>query len=166
MATVDMTKGGSGRTARAALYGKENARPYAVIDLADVATEKGSAIATGDVIQAITVPGNSYLNTCFVKVVELADCTTFNFDVGFAGDADMFVDGQGMTSGTGSAGELVTHAAGAIVGTLSRLVSANDTIDITIMTFTGTAPTTGQLAVFADITDLTAEAGSNIADVQ
>jgi len=167
MATITLAKGTANRVATADIYKKPEGTVYFTVDLVDAAASKGSALATGDVIQAIGVPGNSYVSKCFTKVTELADVTTLNFDVGFAGDADLFVDGGGMTSGTGSAGEFSTnHQSAAVTGTLSTLTSTYDTIDVTLMTFSGTVPTTGQLTIFASIVDLTAQAGSNIADVQ
>lgn len=168
MATVNETKGGVNRVGRADIYGKPKTVVYAILDLVDAAATKGSALATGDVIQVIGVPGNTYVDKCFVKVKELADVDTFHFDVGFGGDADLFVDEGGMDASLGSAGELdiSKHQTAAVTGTTSKFTSTYDTIDVTIMTFSGTAPSTGQLVIFAELVDLTAEAGSNIADVQ
>jgi|TARA_R110000824_G_scaffold167291_2_gene344215 hypothetical protein len=162
MATIALTKGSATAVGSSQLYGKPVKTLYFIYDLVDAVASKGSALAAGDVIQGLGIPGNSWVQSVAVKVNEAAaEATTLNFDVGFAGDIDMYGDHLDATSAA-----MQVPTALNFTGTASQLTTTYDTIDIQIDTYTGTTLATGQITVFATIVDLSAQAGSNIADVQ
>lgn len=173
MVTITMARGSatSSATGLAALYGRPTKTIYVIVDLVTEAARKGSALATGDVIQAIGLPANTVVTRCYSRVIEAADVSTLNVDIGTGNDADLYVDegslaSLGLLQPTNHAnGNYFAGTFGSATGTLA-FTGTYDTIDVTLMTFSGTVPTTGQLAVFAEIMDLTVPAGANIADVQ
>lgn len=65
------------------------------ISLVTAATEKGSALAANDVIQAISIPANSVILAAGLEVVTAnAGSATLTLDLGVTGvDVDAFVDG-------------------------------------------------------------------------
>ena len=151
MATVTTLAGGatSGRTAGSV--------PYFVdveIDLAAAATAKGSALATNDVIEAISIPANTVIMAAGVEVVTApAGGTSFSVDLGVTGgDVDAFVDGFAVT-GT-SAGAYATLATAGPVA-----VATADTLDLLCL---GTTPdTSGVLRVYAVLMDVDGRIGAN-----
>lgn len=172
MSTVTLPRGtvGAGGASQAALYGRPQKTLVAIVDLVDAAATKGSALAQDDVIQSIAVPANTRINSVYVRCIEAADVGTLNVDVGLGTDVDLYVDGQSMTT-TGLL-QPTAHAVGNFIpSTISSptstfaFTSTYDTIDVTLMTFTGTVPTAGQLAIYADVVDLTTPQGANIAAV-
>lgn len=173
MATITIPRGtvGSTTSAPSALYGRSSQTLVTLVDLVNAAAVKGSALATGDVIESVAVPPNTRINWCYTRVLEAADVATLNVDIGLGTDADLYVDGASIAS-TGLL-QPTNHAVGAFWTTTFATTSSTfaftgtyDTIDVTLMTFTGTVPTTGQLAVYASVDFLTDPQGANIADVQ
>lgn len=158
MANVDLRKGTSTGKGTANLYGKPVKTVYTLIDLVKAAAVKGSALATGDVIQALRIPIGTRVLFAGAKVIEACDATTLNFNVGTSGDAARFV-AAGIGAWSQPAGTFAVFAGSA--GTLN-IANAAESINVTIGTFTGTVPTTGVLAVFADIADYSEFAGANI----
>lgn len=124
------------------------------IDLAEVATKKGSAIAASDVIEALNVPAGTLVKFAGVQVVEpmTGTSTDATIDVGITGgDVDQWVDGFDLDGA--SAGDFAAVAAGASTPTM---VSAQDTIDVLVATQTGTI-TGGKIRVFAEMLNVSNE---------
>jgi hypothetical protein len=148
---VDVTKGGTilHPTQRGARV------PYAMmntVDLAEVTTAKGSAIANGEIVNVFNVPANSILHGALAQVVTAANTSTgatFDLDVG---EGDDFVDGGDLlTTGyvaAGSNGSLPFE-------TNSVAPSAtSDTIDMKLIMPGSVALATGKIRVWAWFTDV------------
>jgi len=152
VSTLAKAEGGKGNPGR---------KPYMVeveIDLAEAATAKGSALATNDVIQAITVGENTVVMFAGMEITEApAGGTTASIDLGITGgDVDAFVDGFTLTGG--SVGDYATLANTAT----PILVTTSDTIDMLLL---GTTPdTSGKVRVYAYLFDVDGFGSSKAAD--
>lgn len=140
MATVSsfVRTGGKGNPGR---------KPYFVeveIDMAEAATAKGSALASSDVLQAITVPADHVVMWAGMECTETpAGGTGTVLDLGITGnDPDRFVDGFAYDSA--SAGDYATMANTGVPLPLG----SEDTIDVLIQAAT-TVSTSGKVRVFA-----------------
>lgn len=123
-----------------------------VIDLADVVTAKGSAIAQGDVIEALYLPAGTQVLFAGLQVMEVMTGTSTDatVDLGITGgDVDAFVDGFDLD---GAAAEAYATVASAAV-TPATFLSTADTLDILVVTQTGTI-TGGKIRVFAHVLDV------------
>lgn len=131
--------------------GNPGRKPYFVeveLDLAVAATEKGSALAANDIIQAITVGANTVVMFAGAEITEApAGGTTCTADIGITGgDVDAFVDGMTITGA--SVGDYATLANTAT----PILVTTSDTIDVLLL---GTTPdTSGKIRVYAVLMDV------------
>lgn len=141
MATITTLAGGAG-------VGNTASRvPYVadvIVDFAEAATAKGSALAAADVIQAISVPANTMVLGAGIEVVTAADgaAAGIAMDLGVTGgDTDGFVDGFAYHSA--AVGAYASVGAGTSV-----MVSTADTIDLLFQAAT-TAPVSGKVRVFA-----------------
>ena len=78
-----------------------------VVNIATALSDKGSALAAADVIPAIAVKkGTCILNAGIeVDTAQTSDIDFLNDDIGYGGDADVFVDGFDGTS----AGMMLRH---------------------------------------------------------
>jgi len=153
MASINMSQGTAAGKAPAALYQKTSRTLYKLIDLAKAATAKGSALASADVIQALAIPANTVVLTAGYRVIEVADVTgDLKFKLGRAASDAEFV---GVTAGSMAA----LNALGSLV--FSHNTSATN-INLTFGSLTASVPTTGVLAVWANVIDLNEFAGSNI----
>ena len=141
-----------GRAGKAGLPGQ----PFmieGVLDFAQAATDKGTALAADDVIPGLTIPANHLILHAGLEVLTAHTGTSSNTDFDFGitgGDLDNFVDGfdfDGASVGDFAA----TPAAYAPV-----MVGATDTIDLEIQAMTGTT-TGGSLRMFALLVDLTSQ---------
>lgn len=164
MATIDLANLGSSDVAAQPTGFTTVGHAYVEvreIDLAEVVTEKGSAIAQGDIITAVPVPADCLVLGGGIKVTEAMTGTSTDatIDVGVTGGtADALVDGFDLD--------------GASVGDTSlanpmevQYVAANDTVDILIATQTGTI-TGGKILVFALIAPVGEEMAKNPGRVQ
>lgn len=151
MATVDMTSGVN--TLHPTRAGNTSL-PYLVevnLDIAEAATEKGSALAAADVIKVIDVPAGTLVLAAGIQVTtETTDTQTdVTVDLGITGvDADAFVDGYDLDAA--SAGAYASQPAAyqpIVVGATA------DTIDLLIATATA-APTAGELRIWAVLQDI------------
>jgi hypothetical protein len=124
------------------------------IDLAAAQTAKGSALAAGDIIEAISLPkGTLVLNAGIELTTAIAGSTVLTLDVGIAAYAgDSFVDGFNAVAA--SAADI---AASDTTAAVPAVLTAADTVDVTVasLTTTLTAGVVRVWAVVADITDLT-----------
>lgn len=114
------------------------------IDFAEATTEKGSALAASDVIEAIPVPADSLVLGGGIKVLEAmtGTSTDLTIDVGVtAGTVDALVDGFDLDGASADATSVANPME-------VQYVAANDSIDILIATQTGTF-TGGKVRVFA-----------------
>ena len=123
--------------------------PYLVekyIDFAAAATANGSALASADVIECITVPTNTLILNAGMEVTTVmgGESSDNAFDLGITGvDADVFVDG--FDADAAAAGAYAQNAAAfqpVVIGATA------DTIDLLIQAAT-TAPTSGVVRVWA-----------------
>jgi hypothetical protein len=142
MATITTLAGGAtaGRTVGSVPYLVDKS-----IDFAAAATAKGSALASADVIEALSVPVNTVILNAGLEVTTVlgGESNDTTFDLGTGTDADNFVDG--FDADAAAAGAYAQNAAAfqpIVVGATA------DTIDITIATAT-TAPTSGVVRVWA-----------------
>jgi hypothetical protein len=142
MATITTLAGGAtaGRTVGSVPYLIDTS-----IDFAAAATAKGSALASADVIEALSVPVNTVILNAGLEVTTVlgGESNDTTFDLGTGVDADNFVDG--FDADAAAAGAYAQNAAAfqpLVVGATA------DTIDITIATAT-TAPTSGVVRVWA-----------------
>lgn len=148
---INMVKGSGGNHMPAQSY----PGPYRVevfVDLADVTTEKGSAIAQGDIIEVIEVPAGSQVLFAGFQVVEAMTGTSTDTTLDFGvtgGDADCWVDGFDLD---GAAAGAYASAATASITPAQTFFSAADTLDLLVATQTNTV-TGGVLRVFANILD-------------
>lgn len=155
MATVSTLSRSGGK-------GNPGRKPYFVeveIDLAVAATEKGSALAAADVIEAITVGANTVVMFAGMECTETpAGGTGTVLDLGITGnDPDRFVDGFAYDSA--SAGD---YAAQANTGVPLPVATA-DTIDVLIQAAT-TVSTSGKVRVYALLMEVDGLGGSKAAD--
>lgn len=150
MATISsLANGGTGHANRG------NRRvPYLVeayIDLADAATAKGSALAQGDVIEAINVPAGTFILGAGLQLIDDMTGTstdaTINFGVTGV-NASAYVAGWDIDA----AAEL-SFATPATTAHEPRLITTADTIDMLIVTQTGTI-TGGVVRAFAWLMDV------------
>jgi len=119
------------------------------IDLAEVLAEKGSALADNDVIEAIQIPAGQLVLTAGIQVVTAANGTTLTADLGITGgDVDQFVDGGNLRAAAG------TYCATPVTAQ-HHLFTAADSIDVLLLTLTGTV-STGKFRVWALVASVSA----------
>lgn len=135
--------------------------PYLVeveVDFAAAVTAKGSALAQGDVIQALDLPDGTMILAAGVEVTEVmaGTSTDLTLDIGITGgDVDAFVDGFDFDG--------ASLGAYAINGVNEPVIlSADDTVDILLTTMTGSL-TGGKLRLFAVVIDTNAKAAPGLA---
>jgi len=119
-----------------------------VLNLATALSDKGSALAAADVIPAIAVPkGTMILNAGIEVDTAITSASALTLDLGTGVDADVFTDGF---DGTSAAGVLSQNPA----AYQPVMAVADDNIDVTIATLTGTL-STGKMRVWAVLMDCT-----------
>lgn len=126
------------------------------IDFAEAVTSKGSALAQGDVIEAIPVPADSLVLGGGLKVLEAhaGTSTDLTLDVGVtAGTVDALVDGFDFDGASVDDTVLANPME-------VQYVAANNTIDILLTTMTGTT-TGGKVRVFALIAPVGGQMANN-----
>lgn len=162
MATISMTTAGV-----AGCHPSRNANvkvPYLVeveIDLADAVTEKGSALAQADVIEAISVPANTMIlaGGAYKKTAMTGTSTDLTFDLGITGGVvDNLINGWDFD------GASVDTYATPLGVQEPIIVSAADTIDLLFATQTGTV-TGGTMRIFALLLDVSDASAPGIAAV-
>lgn len=147
MATVDVTNALTGATHQTR-HGAVTV-PYRTdvnITVAEALAAKGSALAAADVIEAIRVPAGTLILSAGVSVVTPGDSTTLTLDVGTAVDADAWVDGFDGKSAAGTYSQ-------APAAYQPIMAVAEDTIDVTLATLTGTLAA-GEFVVWAVLLDV------------
>jgi hypothetical protein len=161
MSTIALASGTVTGKGLAALYGKPAKQLYKLVNLVDAATVKGSALAATDIITTVRVPKYSTLIAPRVCVLEVADCATLHADVGVAVSTTL-VTNNIIDEGDLTALGPLTNAGGTALVTFLEIGTAAD-LSVTLMTFSGTAPTTGVFAVTAIVLDMSQFEGANIA---
>ena len=155
MATVDLTIAARGNQAR-------GRKPYMIqntIDLAVATTSKGTALASADVYECLSIPASSVILHAGLQVVTVMTGTSTDtgYDLGITGgDVDNFVDGFDY-DGAAAGDYAATPVAYAPV-----VVGTADTLDILVAAQTGTS-LTGKIRVFATLMDIS-DAGDMAAD--
>ena len=127
--------------------------PYMVqteLNMATALSDKGSALAAGDPIPVIAVEKGTMILNAGLEVVTATSAGTSTCDLGTGVDADAFVDGFDSASGT-AAGTLSQNPA----AFQPIMCVADDNIDLTLATQSGTAMTTGKLRIWAVLMDCT-----------
>ena len=141
---------GDNTTSVARGMGARGRQPYFVqheLNFATAVTDKGTALAAGDVIPGLTIPANTLILHAGFEVTEAhaGTSTDVELDLGITGgDLDNFVDGfdfDGAYAPTPAAYNPV------IVG------GTSDTLDIEIQAMTGTT-TGGKIRMFATLMDI------------
>jgi hypothetical protein len=151
MATVDMASNinaGGHRTQ------SDAHTPYLVsasVNFATATTTKGSALATGDVIQVLDIPAETIVLMAGVEITTVTDGASgvLVFDLGTGDDADAFIDGFDADSGTAAG----TYAQTDVADFHPLVCQSADTVDITL-TFGSGGLTTGAARVFALLCDI------------
>lgn len=131
-----------------------------VVNLATALSDKGSALAAGDVIPVIAVPAGTMIMNAGIEVDTVTSGGTTTFDLGTGVDADCFVDGMDGSDSV-AAGTISQNAA----AYQPLIAVAADNIDLKLATQSGTALTTGKLRVYAvlmDIADTGIEVGTEV----
>lgn len=154
MATIDLANRAGNPSKGAPARSGAIRTPYVIgkeINLATAVTTKGSALAQGDVIEAIDIPKYTVILAGGAqKITAMTGTSTdLTFDIGITGgDVDNLVDGWDFD--------------GAAVGDISSVVGVNepviiggtaDTVDILFATQTGTV-TGGKLWVWVLVADV------------
>lgn len=152
---IDMTTGTAGHVSNIT-YSPRMYKVERVVNFADVVTTKGSAIAQGDVIQAVDLPAGSLLMFAGMEVTEAMSGTSTDtaLDLGITGgNVDAFVDGFDFDGA--SAGDYASAVGYYTAQTGPILVTSDDTLDILIQAQTGTI-TGGKIRVWAVLIDVSA----------
>ncbi len=129
------------------------------LNLATALSDKGSALAASDVIPVIAVEKGTMILNAGIEVVEATSAGTSTCDLGTGVDADAFVDGFNSASGT-AAGTLSQNPA----AYKNVMCVADDNIDLTLATQSGTAMTTGKFRIWAVLMDCTDMCGDMTAN--
>jgi len=146
MATVEIAPAAHG-------LGNPNRKPYLVqntLDFAAAVTSKGSALAQGDIIQALSIPAKTIILTCGAEVMSAmtGTSTDLTLDIGFTGgNTDFLADGFDFD------GAAVGAFTSPIVAELPLFNLSADTLDILLATQTGTL-TGGKLRVWVVLMDV------------
>ena len=140
--------------------GERGRKPYlvsTVVNFATALSDKGSALAAADAIPAIAVPKGTCILNAGIEVDTLqTSASALTLDLGTGVDADVFVDG--FNAASAAAGTVAQNAA----AFQPVMCTADDNIDLTIATLTGTL-STGKYRVWAILMDCT-DPGSLTAD--
>jgi|TARA_R110001606_G_scaffold357673_1_gene509140 hypothetical protein len=127
--------------------GARGRSPYYVqneIDIATAVATKGTALASADIIQCISIPANTLIMDAGIECTEVHTGTSSDtgFDLGVTGNnPDAFVDAFSFDGA--AVGDYAANA-----GNGGCTVAAADTLDIVFTAMTGTA-LTGKMRVFA-----------------
>lgn len=146
MATIDLaTKLGAGIAPSVDSVKRPVNFAEVYIDFEEAATEKGSALAAADVIEAIDLPAGSVVFAAGIEVIDVnAGSTVLTLDLGVTGsDADAFVDGFDFVAATAGAYAAQPAAFQPIV-----IGATADTLDVLIASLT-TTNTGGRIRVWA-----------------
>lgn len=159
MATIDDTNGTASNTSGAHPALAYSNRTYSVentIDLAVATTTKGSALASGDVIQAIFVPRNTIIHGAVAEVIALTENTGALVNIDIAGpDTDDFVDG-GAFGAADSTGWLAIGSNGLLPFGANSVAptDTSDYIDCSLELSGATTAATGKIRVVAFLSDV------------
>ena len=143
--------------------GARGRSPYYVqneIDIATAVATKGTALASADIIQCISIPANTLIMDAGIECTEVHTGTSSDtgFDLGVTGNnPDAFVDAFSFDGA--AAGEYAASA-----GNGGTVVTATDTLDIVFTAMTGTT-LTGSIRVFAWLADVSDQGLVDATDV-
>jgi hypothetical protein len=130
---------------------------------AELVAQGDGELATGDIIQALSLPLGTCVLSAGIEVTEtLVGATAFDVDMGITGgDVDIWVDGIDLgSSGSYVAGEYAAMPAATYAYVMGggATGASTDTIDILCNTVTGSL-TAGKLRVWAVVVDVADMAG-------
>ena len=114
-------------------------------DFATALSDKGGALAAGDVIPVIAVKKGMMVMNAGIEVDTASDGAVLTVDLGMIAAED-FVDGF---DGTSAAGVVAQNPA----AYSPRMAVADDNINLTLATLSGGALTTGKMRIWAVIMD-------------
>ena len=131
MANINMTPSGT-NTAGSGVgsHGERYGCWEAFIDIADVLTKKGSALAANDLIQVFDIPAQMNVLNGQLKIIEAVNASVCTLNLGTDSDDDQWVSALDATS-TGYGTALCAN---------EYFATAN-TVDIDIASLTGTLST-------------------------
>lgn len=166
MATIDLANRPGNPSKGAPARSGAVRTPYVIgkeINLATAVTTKGSALAQGDVIEALDLPKYTVLLGGGAQCVSVmtGTSTDLTLDIGITGgDVDNIIDGWDFDAAT----------AGAVAGTIGVqepvvIGSTADTLDILFVTQTGTV-TGGKIWVWALLADVSPTLNPGLAALQ
>tara|TARA_R100000149_G_C5759942_1_gene65305 strand:- start:19 stop:501 length:483 start_codon:yes stop_codon:yes gene_type:complete len=118
-----------------------------VLNLATALSDKGTALAAGDVIPVIAVKKGTMVMNAGIEVDTQSDGSTLTVDLGMIAAED-FIDGF---DGTSAAGVVAQNPA----AYSPRMAVADDNIDLKLVTLSGGAVTTGKFRIWAVLMDCT-----------
>lgn len=133
MANVDVTKGSSNRSLGGGVVRISNR-----VDFAAATKKKGSALASTDVLQMLTIPAGMYVQNVFIKIVTASAAAALTATVGDGTD----VDGWDAAVDFEGAAKTITYGIGgtdAFATTNGKVYAAADTIDAVLTVTTVTA---------------------------
>ena len=118
-----------------------------VLNLATALSDKGGALAAGDVIPVIAVKKGTMVMNAGIEVDTQSNGSTLTVDLGMIAAED-FIDGF---DGTSAAGVVAQNPA----AYSPRMAVADDNIDLKLVTLSGGAVSTGKLRIWAVLMDFT-----------
>ena len=118
-----------------------------VLNLATALSDKGGALAAGDVIPVIAVKKGTMVMNAGIEVDTQSNGSTLTVDLGMIAAED-FIDGF---DGTSAAGVVAQNPA----AYSPRMAVADDNIDLKLVTLSGGAVSTGKLRIWAVLMDCT-----------
>ena len=125
--------------------GDRGRQPYLVqheIDIAAAATAKGSALAAGDIIEAISVPAETMLMAAGMEIVTAATATAATVHLGVTGgDVDNWAVDFDITGAAGTYSTVPEGDANPV------MVTSADTLDVELNAVTSL--TAGKIRVWA-----------------
>jgi len=144
MATVTTLAGGGGG------FSTAGRTPYVIdhiVDMAAAVTAKGSALAQGDIVEALEIPAQCQILACGAEVItaHAGTSTDLTLDIGITGGNTDFV-ADGFDYDAAAVGAVTSP----VVAELPVYNATADTIDILLATMTGTT-TGGKVRVWACI---------------
>ena len=169
MATFDMTSSATAgvSTSSIAAHNSSEKIAYSMEATLDIAEfiAAGGTVGSADVFQLLEVPANSVILSAGCEILTVFTGTSVTVDVGING-GDTITDG-GATNALAYPAKAGNGATLGTIGTTQALVTAADTIDVTVKAGSSDC-TAGKIRVYAvvvDVADKSATAASVDRDV-
>lgn len=150
MATISTLKKGSGGSVATRQDDFVAKKIENVINFADALTAKGSALAALDVIEALVIPKGYVVLNAGLEVMAVDDATTLTVHLGITGAGGLGAEDvdEWVVSFDHAASAAGTYSPQLASAPTWFITTAEDTIDLSFATLTGTL-TTGKCRVWA-----------------